>query len=122
MSFAESDPMEMVARERRRDRVVRRVSVAAWVVTIVAVLIFAAIVVLRLIYVAQLVAVGAVQRHALWESLVPLVLVLGTLSLLVAVLATVAVFLRLRTASLLEIQLRLAALEGMVAEGGRREA
>jgi hypothetical protein len=42
--------------------------------------------------------------------------VLGELSLLVAVLATVGVFLRFRTASLAEIQLRLAALEGMVGE------
>ncbi|HJP57674.1 MAG TPA: hypothetical protein VJ847_11690, partial [Gemmatimonadales bacterium] len=64
---------------------------------------------------------GVVQRDALWRSAVPLVAVLGVLSLLVAVLATVAIFLRLRTASLVEIQARLAALEAMVAgEQGKR--
>jgi hypothetical protein len=41
--------------------------------------------------------------------------VLGVLSLLIAVLSTVGIFLRLRTASLTEIQLRLAALEQVLA-------
>jgi len=44
----------------------------------------------------------------------PLIGVLWTLSLLVSALTTVGVFLRLRTASLSEIQLRLAALEEML--------
>ena len=41
------------------------------------------------------------------------------MSVLIATLATVAVFLRLRTASLSEIQLRLAALEEMLADERR---
>jgi hypothetical protein len=122
MSQSYTDPLEIVARERRRDRIVRRVSVVAWAATVVTVLIFGSIVVLRMIHVAQLVAVGAVRYEALWHSAVPLIAVLGVLSLIVAVLATVAMFLRLRTATLVEIQLRLAALEAMLAEdGGRRE-
>ena len=44
---------------------------------------------------------------------------LGLVSVLIATLATVAVFLRLRTASLNEIQLRLAALEEMLADERR---
>jgi hypothetical protein len=115
MSQGYADPLAMVAEERRRDRTVRRVSIVAWAVTFVAVAIFASIMVIRMIHMAQLVAVGVVQRDALWRSAVPLVAVLGVLSLLVAVLATVAIFLRLRTASLVEIQLRLAALEAIVA-------
>ena len=115
MSQQYTDPMEMVARERRRDRTVRRVSVAAWTATFAAVAVFASIIVIRMIHMAQLAAVGVVRRDELWRSAMPLVAVLGVLSLLVAVLATVAVFLRLRTASLVEIQLRLAALEAIVA-------
>jgi hypothetical protein len=42
----------------------------------------------------------------------------SVLSLLVAALSTVLVFLRLRTASLAEIQMRLAALEELVASPG----
>ena len=44
----------------------------------------------------------------------PLITVLGVLSFLVAVLSTVGVFLRFRTASLAEIQTRLAAMEEML--------
>jgi uncharacterized membrane protein len=48
----------------------------------------------------------------------PFIIVLGVLSVLVGTLSTVGIFLRLRTASLVDIQLRLAALEDMLA--GRR--
>jgi len=44
--------------------------------------------------------------------------VLWTLCLLIAALSTVGVFLRQRTASLAEIQLRLAALEDMLGARG----
>ena len=45
----------------------------------------------------------------------PLFTTLLMLSVLIATLSTVAIFLRLRTATLSEIQLRLAALEDMLA-------
>jgi hypothetical protein len=51
---------------------------------------------------------------AVFGSAMPLFIVLGFLSVLIATLSTVGVFLRLRTASLTEIQLRLAALEEML--------
>lgn len=52
------------------------------------------------------------------SGLMPLVWVLGTVSLLVATLSTVGVFLRFRTATLGEIRLRLTALEQMVSDQG----
>jgi hypothetical protein len=51
---------------------------------------------------------------ALVGAAMPLFIVLGLLSVLIATLSTVGIFLRLRTASLAEIQLRLAALEEML--------
>ena len=48
------------------------------------------------------------------EAILPIVIVLMILSTLIATLSTVGIFLRLRTASLQEIQLRLAALEAML--------
>lgn len=59
--------------------------------------------------------------HAVYDAALPLVAVVGVLSLLIATLGTVGIFLRLRTASLSEIQLRLANLEDMV-RGERRDA
>ena len=65
---------------------------------------------------------GAREGEVPWSvvvgSTIPLIDVLWKMSLLVATLSTVAIFLRLRTASLTEIQLRLAALEEMVAARG----
>ena len=46
--------------------------------------------------------------------LLPLVYVVGLVSLLIAVLSTIGVFIRSRTATLGEIQLRLAALESIL--------
>ena len=67
----------------------------------------------------RLAAVGALPWGAVLGSAMPFLGVLWTLSLLVATLATVGVFLRLRTASLSEIQLRLAALEEMLSSQPR---
>jgi len=106
----------MIESERRRDRWIRRVSVIAWSVTGVILLIFAAITASRIAYTMRQVEVGVAPSGAVWETAMPLVIVVGLISLLVAVLATVGVFLRLRTASLHEIQLRLAALEQMLVE------
>ena len=106
----------MIDRERRRDRWVRRVSVAAWTLTFVVFIGFAAITANRVAVTMRQVDVGMAPAGAVWDALMPLIAVVGTVSLLVAVLSTVGIFLRLRTASLHEIQLRLAALESMLTD------
>ena len=100
----------IIENERRRDRFIRRVNVAAWTVTFVLVLFIAGLVGLQLFAIT-----GGSENAFGWlmvaGSMMPLIDVLWKLSLLVAGLSTVGIFLRLRTASLTEIQLRLAALE-----------
>lgn len=108
----------LVEVEQRRDRTLRRVSIAAWAATFVVVAIFAVIVAMRVSLMWSLSVVGALDRRAVFDAAMPLVLVIGVLSLLVAVLATVGIFLRLRTASLAEIRLRLAAIEAIMAGQG----
>jgi hypothetical protein len=105
---------QAIERERRRDRIVRRLSAVSWAVAFLAVLAFGAVVAGRVAHARRLAAVGAAMPSAPLEAAVPLVAVVGTLAVLVATLSTVAIFLRLRTASLVEIQLRLAALEDIV--------
>ena len=47
----------------------------------------------------------------LMNMIAPLLVVVGVTALLIAILSTIGMFVRIRTASLAEIQLRLAALE-----------
>jgi hypothetical protein len=113
-----ADGWALVEVEQRRDRTLRRLSIGAWAATFAVAAVFAVIVAMRVSLMWSLSAVGALDRRAVFEAATPLVLVVGVLSLLVAVLATVGIFLRLRTASLAEIRLRLAALEAILAGPG----
>lgn len=105
----------VIEREKRRDRLVRHVCVSAWAVTGGTVMIFGAATGLDVWRMVRLANEGLAPWNAVFGTAMPVVAVIGVLSLLVATLSTVGIFLRLRTASLSEIQLRLAALEEMVA-------
>ena len=105
----------VVEREKRRDRLVRRVSIAAWSVTGGTVLIFGAVRAYEVWRLVQLVQEDVAVWVVVVDRVMPLVAVIGVLGLLIAILSTVGIFLRLRTASLSEIQLRLASLEEMIA-------
>ena len=113
-----NEAWRIIDNEKRRDRFIRGVCIAAWAVTFLIVLVVVVLVAssAREMYGAY--TEGAVPWMTVAGSLLPLVDVLWKLSLLVAALSTVLVFLRLRTASLAEIQMRLAALEELVASQG----
>lgn len=105
---------ERIDAEKRRDRLIKRVSVGAWTVTLLLVI---ALLALELASVGQMALAamrGAVPWLTVLGSALPGLIILGVLSVLIAVLSTVAMFFRLRTATLDEIQLRLAALEEMI--------
>jgi hypothetical protein len=104
--------------ERVLDRRVRRVSKIAWIVTLVALLLYGARVLVNVVVMLSNASgkgypPGELLAIALDQAL-PLITVLGLLSFLVAVLSTIGVFLRFRTASLAEIQTRLAAMEELL--------
>jgi hypothetical protein len=105
----------MIEDEKRRDRFVRKVSVVAWSATFAIVILFTIMVGIQVAEMVKAGLMGAVPWMAAVGVATPLIVVLGFLSLLIATLSTVGVFLRQRTASLAEIQLRLAALEDMLA-------
>jgi uncharacterized membrane protein (DUF485 family) len=104
--------------ERQRDRTLRRVATIAWSVTAIVLLIYATFVGLQVVQGIRMLQVGVMSRVQFAGMVMPFVTAFGLVSLLIAVLATVGVFLRLRTASLQEIQLRLTALEEMLAAKG----
>jgi len=108
----------MIEKEKQRDRVIRRVSKTAWAVTFIIVAAFAVVTGVSVAQMARLWAVGAISFSAVTGAAIPLLAVLGLLSVLIATLSTVGIFLRLRTASLADIQLRLVALEEMLTARG----
>ena len=110
---ASGDVWEAIENEKRRDRLIKKVSIASWTITFGLVVVLAAMTVARMIFVAKTFLGGMGWQIAL-PAVMPLVIALGVLSILIATLSTIAIFLRLRTASLREIQLRLAALEDMI--------
>jgi len=110
----------LIENEKRRDRFIRRVSIAAWTATFVIVLVIAILTTISVVEMAKAQMAGAVPWVTVMAAAMPLVDVLWKLSLLVATFSSIAIFLRLRTASLAEIQLRLATLEEMVAKGSGR--
>ena len=113
---------DVIETEKRRDRLIRRTTVAAWAVTFIVLLVFAAMVAQRLALVMRRVAVGIEMPQSIYDTALPLVIVLGVVSLLIATLSTVGIFLRHRTASLSEIQLRLAMLEEILRSSGGEPA
>lgn len=104
-----------IEEEKQRDRFVRRVSATAWIVTFLLVVVVGAMVGATVVHVWKLVQVGAAPWSAVYDVAMPFLIVAGVVSLLVASLSTVGVFLRMRTTTLSEIQLRLATLERMLA-------
>lgn len=114
-STAADRTLSFIDNEKRRDRFIRRVNVIAWVATFLIVLLVGAMTAVSVVEMAKAQSVGAVPWMTVMATAMPLIDVLWKLGLLVASLSTVAIFLRIRTASLTEIQLRLAALEEMLA-------
>jgi hypothetical protein len=114
-STAADRTLALIENEKRRDRFIRWVSIIAWAATFSIVLIVAGMTAASVIEMRKLQLVGAVTWQAVMGAALPLIDVLWKLGLLVASLSTMAIFLRLRTSSLVEIQLRLSALEEMLA-------
>ncbi|HEY2848682.1 MAG TPA: hypothetical protein VGI97_02305 [Gemmatimonadaceae bacterium] len=113
-SPASAKVWERIDAEKRRDRMIKRVSISAWTVTMVLVLALLGLELASALQMARAAMVGAVPWMTVLGSAFPGLIILGVLSVLIATLSTVAMFFRLRTATLDEIQLRLAALEEMI--------
>ena len=107
---------DAIAREKRLDKLVRTVCIGAWAVTFLITAGYAWIVWQGIAFMRSALEAGAISRQVMLSSATPLILALGGLALLIATLSTIGVFLRFRGASMQEIQLRLAALETMLAE------
>ena len=115
MKNASNSAWDAIENEKKRDQFIRKVCKAAWIVTGVLALFFAILVGIQVVELARGALVGAVPWMAVAGVAMPFVIALGMLSVLIATVTTIGMFVRMRTASLHEIQLRLAALEEMLA-------
>jgi hypothetical protein len=116
-SSASEQAWALIDQEKRRERTLRRINIAAWTVTFMAVAVFGVISIWRVVDLMNsplFGGAGLFPTSAFFGALSPLLMVLGGLAVLIATLSTIGIFLRLRTASLIEIQLRLAALEELL--------
>lgn len=104
----------LIEREKKRDRMIRRISRIAWGSTLVMLLVFLSFTVIDLSRQIELYSKGVIPYASVLNAVVPFAVILGSLSLIIAILSTVGVFLRLRTTSLMEVQQRLANLEQMI--------
>lgn len=115
--LGQDEMWDRIDREKDRDRALRRVSGIAWSITFFILFLMTIRVGVELYGVLGKWGSGltGIDRFFIAsKTLTPLLGVVGGISLLIGTLSTVGVFLRLRTASLSEVQLRLAALEDML--------
>lgn len=104
----------MIDEERRRDDSLRRISKIAWIVTIALVVGYGVLTAVQIAQIMQSGFAGLFPFSMTLTMIRPLLMVLGGLSVLVATLTTIGTFVRTRTTSLHELQLRLATLEELL--------
>lgn len=103
--------------EKKRDALIRRVGVLGWGAAVICLVLLGVIFGWKTIIFVKYALTGVYGWLRVLEVLMPLVVIVGVFGILVGILATALAFLRLRTASLSEIQLRLAALEDLLLAG-----
>jgi len=113
-SQASERAWQAIEGEKRRDRALRRIQLSAWAVTFAFVLLLALMVGFQVVQLAKGALVGALPWISVVGAAMPFMIVLALLSVLIATLTTIGIFIRSRAATLNEIQLRLAALEEMI--------
>jgi uncharacterized BrkB/YihY/UPF0761 family membrane protein len=111
LSARHESAWSIIEKEKQRDQIIRRISFVAWTITAIVLLIFTVLIGIEVFQTLNRFEVGVGDINTVISTVMPLIAVVGFVSLLVATLSTVGVFLRLRTASLSEIQLRLSTLE-----------
>ncbi len=105
--------------EQRGDRLFRRLTVVGWSATGLVVVLLVGFGIAQFRFAVQFASGGAAPLGALLGGLVPVILAVGAFCALGATLATIGLFLRMRSASLHEIQLRLAALEDLLTQSAQ---
>ena len=111
---ATSRAWEVVENEKERNRLLARASVIAWSIALGVAAIYAILSVVEIVAIAEFNVGNGVEIIDVIPLVRPMVGALGAMILVIAVLGSAALYLRMRTVSLNELQLRLAALEDVL--------
>ena len=109
----EGEIWKAIDKEHRIDRMIKRISRVTWGRTFLLLGVYLVYTLQNVQLMMQRYKAGVASYEMVTDSVTPFFITFGTIVLVVAILSTVGVFLRLRTASLLEIQQRLSHLENM---------
>jgi len=104
----------LIEKENKRDKIIKNVCKGGWGITLLILLIFLAFTIVEFLENYKMYIGGRVKFQNVIDTFVPFLIIFGAIALIIAILATIAMFLRLRTANLLEIQQRLTNLEKMI--------
>jgi hypothetical protein len=113
--------LSRIEAEQRGDRLFRRLTIVGWSATGLVVLLLVAFGIMQVRAAMQFVGGGAAGFGMAVGGLVPVVLAVGAFCALAATLATIGLFIRMRSASMHEIQLRLAALEDLLTQASAKD-
>ena len=105
----------LIDEEKRRDQSLRKIAKTAWIVALTVVVVYGTVTAIQVWEMMQSFLGGMLPMSTAAAMATPFLISLGALSVLVATVTTIGTFMRLRTTSLHEIQLRLAAIEEMIA-------
>ncbi len=105
---------EKIEMEKKTDHLIRRISKIAWGGTIFFIIVFIGFTGYEIFNLWGLYKAGFVPASSIFNELTPFLISLGGASFVVSIVSTIGVFLRLRTSTLSEIQVRLAALENIL--------
>lgn len=104
----------MINKEKQRDKRLKIISWVSWGMVLLVLLIFMLLTFMDFSKTMNQYHSGVIPYERVLATFVPLLIILGSLSLIVAVVVTIGRFMRLRTTNLLEIQQRLTHLEELV--------
>jgi putative flippase GtrA len=110
----------LIEEEKNRDRKLQRIAKTAWAITLTVVVLYGVLTAIQVWEMMRSFLGGLLPMSTAVAMATPFLIALGIMSVLVATVTTIGTFMRLRTTSLHEIQLRLAALEEMIAAQGER--
>lgn len=100
-----------IEEEKRTDKWIKRVNKSAWIVTILFLFGFSAIKGYDIYHAHYLYKSGLVSVESVYDTILPFVTSVGAVSFIIAIVSTIGVFFRLRTATLSEILMRITVLE-----------